>query len=78
VRRLALILTLLGLFAVSYAALAWPDAVPIRQGVNIEWFRTGIETHDGGAIYVWSDTKLGERDLWAQRSRSPSLVSDQT
>ncbi|MBP7194269.1 MAG: T9SS type A sorting domain-containing protein [Candidatus Cloacimonetes bacterium] len=66
-RRLALILTLLGLIAVSYAALVWPDAVPIRQGVNIEWFRTGIETHDGGAIYVWSDTKLGERDLWAQK-----------
>lgn len=39
----------------------------IRQGVNIEWFRTGIETTDGGAIYVWSDTKLGERDLWAQK-----------
>jgi len=49
------------------AALQWQDAVAIRQGVNIEWFRTGIETNDGGAIYVWSDTKLGERDLWAQK-----------
>ena len=49
------------------ANLMWPDAIPIRQGVNIEWFRTGTETEDGGAIYVWSDTKLGERDLFAQK-----------
>jgi len=50
-----------------FATLEWTEAVAIRQGVNIEWFRTGIETTDGGAIYVWSDTKLGERDLWAQK-----------
>jgi len=49
------------------ATLAWDNAVAIRQGVNIEWFRTGVETNDGGAIFVWSDTKLGERDLWAQK-----------
>jgi hypothetical protein len=49
------------------AGLVWPEAVAIRQGVNIEWFRTGTETPDGGAIYVWSDTKLGGRDLWAQK-----------
>ncbi|MFO8145702.1 MAG: FlgD immunoglobulin-like domain containing protein [Candidatus Syntrophosphaera sp.] len=49
------------------AALVWDEAVPVRQGVNIEWFRTGTETADGCAIYVWSDTKLGERDLWAQK-----------
>lgn len=49
------------------ATLVWDDAVAVRQGVNIEWFRTGTDTDDGGAIYVWSDTKLGERDLWAQK-----------
>jgi len=51
----------------SIIALEWPNAIPIRQGVNIEWFRTGTETADGGAIYVWSDTKLGARDLYAQK-----------
>ena len=66
-RKLAIIMLLASLAAVTHAALAWPDAVAIRQGVNIEWFRTGIETSDGGALYVWSDTKLGERDLWAQK-----------
>lgn len=53
--------------ALLTAGLVWDDATPIRQGVNIEWFRTGIETLDGGAIYVWSDTQLGDRDLWAQK-----------
>lgn len=66
-RKLALILTLLTLTAVGFANLVWNEEVAIRQGVNIEWFRTGIDTHDGCAIYVWSDTKLGERDLWAQK-----------
>lgn len=53
--------------SLAVAALVWQDAIPIRQGVNIEWSRTGIETHDGAVIYAWSDTKLGERDLWAQK-----------
>lgn len=66
-RRLALILTLLALSMAISANLLWDEEIAIRQGVNIEWFRTGIDTHDGCAIYVWSDTKLGERDLWAQK-----------
>ncbi|MDY0325268.1 MAG: FlgD immunoglobulin-like domain containing protein [Candidatus Cloacimonadaceae bacterium] len=66
-RQITLIMLLTMSVALLSAALMWNDAVPIRQGVNIEWFRTGIDTPDGGAIYVWSDTKLGERDLWAQK-----------
>jgi len=49
------------------ADLLWQNELAIRHGVNIEWFRTAAETTDGGAIYVWSDTKLGERDLYAQK-----------
>ncbi len=49
------------------ANLLWQNELAIRHGVNIEWFRTATETTDGGAIYVWSDTKLGERDLYAQK-----------
>ncbi len=66
-KQITLIMLLLCAIAILPAALMWEDAVAIRQGVNIEWFRTGTETNDGGAIYVWSDTKLGERDLWAQK-----------
>ncbi|MEN6444679.1 MAG: FlgD immunoglobulin-like domain containing protein [Candidatus Cloacimonas sp.] len=62
------ILALFALIASGlFAILEWNESVAIRHGVNIEWFRTGVETTDGGAVYVWSDTKLGERDLWAQK-----------
>ncbi len=66
-KKIAIMLCLLSAVLIAHADTLWPDAVAIRQGVNIEWFRTGIETNDGGAVYVWSDTKLGERDLWAQK-----------
>lgn len=62
-----LIILLLGFILTLPASLVWNDAVAIRQGINIEWFRTGTATSDGGSIYVWSDTKLGQRDLWAQK-----------
>jgi hypothetical protein len=44
-----------------------PNAVPIRQGVNIEWSRATATDSDGGIVYVWSDTKLGARDLFAMK-----------
>ena len=61
---ITLILVINSVFLLS---LEWTNEQPIRQGVNIEWFRTGTETADGCAIYVWSDTKLGARDLYAQK-----------
>jgi hypothetical protein len=67
VKSLILAFLILGSIFCLQAAVVWNESVPIRQGVNIEWFRTGTETADGGAVYVWSDTKLGERDLWAQK-----------
>lgn len=66
-KKIAIALCLVVVSLGLYAGLLWQDSIPIRQGVNIEWFRTGVDTNDGGAIYVWSDTKLGERDLWAQK-----------
>ncbi len=65
--RYTLFLLIAVLYCVSLQAVLWDNAAPIRQGVNIEWYRTGTETADGGAIYVWSDTKLGARDLYAQK-----------
>ena len=60
-------MVILVLISIELSALEWANPTPIRQGVNIEWFRTGTETSDGCAIYVWSDTKLGARDLYAQK-----------
>lgn len=66
-KRLILIIALLSALVGISATLVWDADLAVRQGVNIEWFRTGIDTNDGGAIFVWSDTKLGERDLYAQK-----------
>ncbi len=66
-KNAVLTILFMGMILALAASLVWDDSVPIRQGVNIEWFRTGTQTADGCAIYVWSDTKLGERDLWAQK-----------
>lgn len=61
-----LLMLLLVVWSISLFSL-WTNEVAIRQGVNIEWFRSGTNTDDGCAIYVWSDTKLGARDLFAQK-----------
>ncbi|MCF7796839.1 MAG: T9SS type A sorting domain-containing protein [Candidatus Marinimicrobia bacterium] len=46
----------------------WPDnGVPVRQGVHIEWQRTGDANADGTMIFAWSDTRTGDRDVYAQK-----------
>ena len=42
-------------------------ATPIRQGVHIEWYRTVCPGNDGSAIFVWSDTRYGMRNVFAQK-----------
>ncbi len=58
-----LILTLTQVFA----QIEWSEKVTIRQGVNIEWSRAATPMEDGSVVYVWSDTRFGDRDLWAQK-----------
>jgi hypothetical protein len=43
------------------------DGLPIRQGVHIEWQRTGDVTSDGMMIIAWSDTRNSIRDIYAQK-----------
>ena len=50
-----------------FAATLWENEVPIRLGANIIWNSSGAKTADGGVIYVWSDTRRGDRDIWAQK-----------
>ena len=47
----------------------WDDnGIAMRQGVHIEWFRTGGDVGDDGeVILVWSDTRNGIRDIFAQK-----------
>ncbi len=62
-----LILFGLGIQFLPAQPAMWPSAVAIRQGLNIEWFRTAAAGPDGSMIIVWSDTKYGGRDMWAQK-----------
>jgi len=43
------------------------DGAPIRQGVHIEWYRTIAPGHQGEAIFVWSDTRYGMRNIFAHK-----------
>jgi len=43
------------------------DGGPIRQGVHIEWYRTISPGNDGEAIFVWSDTRFGMRNIFAHK-----------
>lgn len=43
------------------------DGAPIRQGVHIEWYRTLASGNEGEAIFVWSDTRYGMRNIFAHK-----------
>ena len=63
-----LILSLACVFPLFASPLLWDSkGVMVRQGYHIEWQRVGIRCANGDILYAWSDTRLGDRDVWAQR-----------
>ncbi|MCD4650254.1 MAG: T9SS type A sorting domain-containing protein, partial [Candidatus Cloacimonetes bacterium] len=42
------------------------NGIPIRNGENIDWTRTAATLNNGNVVYVWTDTRQGDRDIWAQ------------
>ena len=51
-----------------FAQFDWQEnGVPVRQGAHIEWQRTGDVVNNGEMIFVWSDTRTGGRDIYAQK-----------
>jgi hypothetical protein len=67
-RKAFLIVVILIGLATLFGQVEWQeDGIPVRQGVNIEWFRSAISLPDGGCVYTWSDTRRGDRDVFAQR-----------
>jgi hypothetical protein len=55
--------------------LLWDSrGVMIRQGYHIEWQRVGIRCSNGDILYAWSDTRLGDRDVRAQRVSATGTV----
>ena len=56
------------LIAIASAQFDWIDnGIPLRQGVHIEWQRTGDRSPNGEMIFAWSDTRNGIRDIFAQK-----------
>ena len=64
-KKLLIILFVISMSLLN-AQLQFPEEIPIRQGVNIEWYRSATAV-DGGVVFVWSDTRTGIRDVWAQK-----------
>ena len=64
--KIKIITVLLLLSSILFAQVQWEQDLKIRQGVNIEWFRSASNFGDN-VVYVWSDTKEGGRDLYAQK-----------
>ncbi len=55
-------------FSILFAQFDWADnGLPLRQGGHIEWQRSGAVGNDGEMIFVWSDTRYGVRDIFAQK-----------
>ena len=68
-KKLALLLVLMSAFVLN-AQIEWSEEVVIRQGENIEWYRSSAVTDNGNVVYVWSDTRYGDRDVFAQKMDS--------
>jgi len=67
-KKILLLTVVLLMLTTIWAQNQWSDeGIPIRTGKNIEWFRSAIPVEDGSVIYVWSDTRRGDRDVWAQK-----------
>ena len=48
--------------------MSWDtNGLPVRQGVHIEWQRTMCPAEPGSMIFVWSDTRYGSRNIFAQK-----------
>jgi len=46
----------------------WHDnGVALRQGVHIEWQKTGDIGNEGEMIFAWSDTRTSDREVYAQK-----------
>ena len=78
-----MIFRLLLFFTLSVSAIAEildiNMATPIRQGVHIEWYRTVCSGKDGAAIFVWSDTRYGMRNIFAHKiDKSGNFVWGET
>ncbi len=56
------------LVSFSFSQFNWSDdGISIRQGYHIEWQRTSDVGDNGEIIFAWSDTRIGDRDVYAKK-----------
>jgi FlgD Ig-like domain len=50
-----------------FSQAAWDESgVAVRQGEYIDWERKAV-SFDNEIVYVWTDCRRGDRDVWAQK-----------
>ena len=55
-------------FSLLFSQFDWDNnGVPVRQGIHIEWQRTGDNGNAEEMIFAWSDTRFGGRDIYAKK-----------
>jgi hypothetical protein len=65
---------LLGVVAVRADPRAWdPTGLAVRQGSHLEWQRASARDVAGNTLIVWSDTRLGMRNIYAQLVNSQGV-----
>ena len=61
-------LLLLTILSLCFSQFNWENnGLPVRQAGHIEWQRSGAVGHNNEMIFVWSDTRYGVRDIFAQK-----------
>jgi len=51
-----------------FAQIQWQEnGIPVRHGENIDWPGISVSTTDGNLVCVWSDTRNGDRGIFAQK-----------
>jgi hypothetical protein len=66
-KQLLMLAIALGLILSLNANPLWDTPKTVRQNDQVEWNRCGAATADGSMIYVWTGTKRGDRDIYAQK-----------
>ena len=57
-----------------FAQIQWQEnGIPVRHGENIDWPGISVSTTDGNLVCVWSDTRNGDRGIFAQKMNSDGV-----
>jgi len=73
-KQLLLSVIAIGLVLSLNAIPLWETPKTVRLNDQVEWNRCGAATADGSMIYVWSGTKRGDMDIYAQKVNASGVL----